>query len=268
MAWSVHDLWSCEAFYSGDNRGRSSKRSWIEKDISPRGSLKNHIITDITVIHEDTHCTQLEVDSQVFPVPTAHVSQHAARWERAQEVTDTRPGGVAGAAEVWSDGIVHPVHILLLQKGCVGMATGKWGRGRWRGCRGGSLTVTGRGEGWREGGRKGVKWVDKGVYHQHVSYVLYRWYVFILFTKCAFGCQMPVVNDVFYCSHSRFSPQRQGSFLILRKVREVRVPLLLKVRLLLVRSSGVVSPKDCGSHAGTMSNLRGVILREDNRQLV
>lgn len=56
-------------------------------------------------------------------------------------MADARPGGVAGAAEVAGDGVVHPVHVLLLQVGRVGMATGQRGR---RG-----LAVAGRGEGWR-----------------------------------------------------------------------------------------------------------------------
>lgn len=76
------------------------------------------------VIRDDTHCDRLRVDTQVFPISTAHVSQHAARWERGQEVANARPGGVASAAEVGGDGVVHPVHVLLLQKGCVSMATG------------------------------------------------------------------------------------------------------------------------------------------------
>ncbi len=65
----------------------------------------------------------------------------------------------------------------------------------------------------------------------------------------------------------RFSPQRQGPCLILRKVKEVRVPLLLKVRLLWVPRSGVAWAGDCWSQAGTMSNFRGVILRGDKRPL-
>lgn len=69
----------------------------------------------------------------------------------------------------------------------------------------------------------------------------------------------------------RFSPQRHGSRLILRKVKEVRVPLLLKVKLLWLRSPRGVWAEGCGSQDGTTSNLRGVILggkrtaREANR---
>ncbi len=54
----------------------------------------------------------------------------------------------------------------------------------------------------------------------------------------------------------RFSPQLHGSCLILRKVKDVRVPLLLKVRVLWLAGAG-----DCGSQAGTVSNFRGVILK-------
>lgn len=97
----------------------------MEKEISLQGSLKYRRITDIMVTHDDTHCNHLWADTQVFPISTAHVSQHAARWERGQEAANARPGGVASAAEVGGDGVVHPVHVLLLQVGCVGMATGQ-----------------------------------------------------------------------------------------------------------------------------------------------
>lgn len=102
----------------------SSNKSVMEKVIPLQGSLKYHRSADITVTHDDTHCNHLWVDTQVFPISTAHVSQHAARWERGQEVANARPRGVASAAEVGGDSVIHPVHILLLQKGCVGMATG------------------------------------------------------------------------------------------------------------------------------------------------
>lgn len=99
-------------------------------------------------IHADTHSDDIRVDTKVFPISTAHIEQHTCRWERGQEVANTRPRGVTGAAEVGGDGIVHPVHILLLQTGCIRGATRKRWR-RWRRGRGSSLTVTGRGEGWR-----------------------------------------------------------------------------------------------------------------------
>lgn len=100
----------------------------------------------------DTHRDQLRVDSQVLPVSTPHVGQHASRWQRRQEVANAWPWSVASAAEVRGDGIIHPVHILLLQTGCVGVATGKW-RLRRRLGGGSSLTVTGRWKGCK--GRTG-----------------------------------------------------------------------------------------------------------------
>ncbi len=92
----------------------------MEKEISPQGSLRHHRMTHTG----NTHCSHLGVDTEVLPISTAHISQHAAGRERAQEVANARPGGVARAAKVGGDGVVHPVHVLLLQMGCVGMATG------------------------------------------------------------------------------------------------------------------------------------------------
>ena len=46
-----------------------------------------------------------------------------------------------------------------------------------------------------------------------------------------------LVFSGFYFALGRFSPQRHGSCRILRKVKEVRVPLLLNVRLLLLPMS-------------------------------
>lgn len=154
-------LWSCVAFHSDSNLCARNKNG-MKKEISLQGSIKWRRITDIIVIYDDTHSSQLWVDTKVFPISTAHVSQHTSRWERGQEVANTRPGGVASAAEVGGDGVVHSVNILLLQTGCVGMATGKWG-GRWRrgrGYWGSSLTVTGRGEDWREGGEDEINGVN------------------------------------------------------------------------------------------------------------
>lgn len=94
-----------------------------------QGLLKYHRIADVITVHDDTHCNQLWVHAEIFPISTAHISQHAAGWERGQEVADTGPGGVASTAEVGGDGVIHPVHILLLQTGCICMATGQcWGR--------------------------------------------------------------------------------------------------------------------------------------------
>lgn len=72
-----------------------------------------------------THCNQLWVDAQVLPVTTAHIGQQAARRERVQEVANARPGTVARAAEVGGDGVVHSMHILLLQVGGVRVAGGQ-----------------------------------------------------------------------------------------------------------------------------------------------
>lgn len=69
---------------------------------------------DIILAFNDTHCNHLWVYSQVFPISTAHISHHAARWERGQEAANTRPRGMTGAAEVGGDSVIHPVHILLL----------------------------------------------------------------------------------------------------------------------------------------------------------
>ena len=80
---------------------------------------------DIIIVCGVTHCNHFWVDTQVFPISTAHISQHAARREQGQEVANTRPGGVASAAEVGGNGIIHPVHILLLQTSCVSVAIGK-----------------------------------------------------------------------------------------------------------------------------------------------
>lgn len=99
----------------------------MKKEISPQGMLK---CGRVTLIQHDTHCNHLWVDAQVFPIPTAYISQHAASWERRQELGDARPGRVASAAEVGGNGVVHLVHIFLLQTGCIGMATGNRG-GRW-----------------------------------------------------------------------------------------------------------------------------------------
>lgn len=77
-------------------------------------------------------------------------------------------------------------------------------------------------------------------------------------------CMSITTHGAFYFVVAIFSPQQQGLCLILRKVKEVRVPLLLKVRFLLVpRSEAVWAGEGCGSQAGTMSNFRGVILRGD-----
>lgn len=65
----------------------------------------------------------------------------------------------------------------------------------------------------------------------------------------------------------RFPPQRHGSCLILRNVKDVRVSLLLKVNLLRIWLSGGVWAEDCGSRDGTTSNFRGVILRGERGQL-
>lgn len=65
----------------------------------------------------------------------------------------------------------------------------------------------------------------------------------------------------------RFSPQRHGSCLILRNVKDVRVPLLLKVKLLWLWWPCGVWAEGCGSQDGTTSYLRGVILREGREQL-
>lgn len=103
------------------------------KQIPLQGSLKYHKITDIITLDDDTHCNHLRVHTQVFAIPTTHISQHAARWERGQEMANARPGGVSSAAEMGGDGVIHPVHILFLQTCCIGMATGQR-RGRRRGC--------------------------------------------------------------------------------------------------------------------------------------
>lgn len=65
-----------------------------------------------------------------------------------------------------------------------------------------------------------------------------------------------------------FSPQQQGSCLILRKVKEVRVSLLFKVRLLWALRSGLIWAGDCGSQVGTTSNFRGVILKAGGDWLI
>lgn len=111
------------AFHGDDNLSCCSNKTEMKKDISLQGSLKYHRITGIIITYDDTHCNHLWVDTQIFPIPTANISQHAAKWEWGQEVANTRPGGVACAAEVGGDGVVHLVHVLLLQPGCVGMAT-------------------------------------------------------------------------------------------------------------------------------------------------
>lgn len=77
-----------------------------------------------------THCNKLRVDAQIFPISTAHISQHAAGGERGQEVANAWPGRVASAAEVGGDGVIHSVDVLLLQVGGIRVAGGQRGEGR------------------------------------------------------------------------------------------------------------------------------------------
>lgn len=90
---------------------------------------------------------------------------------------------------------------------------------------GGFLTVTSRGKSWRKRAWRREKWETERESDKR------DW---------------------------RVSPQRQGSRLIRRKVNDVRVPLLVSVRC-------VGEAEDCGSSEGTVSNLRGVILRRERR---
>lgn len=64
---------SLTAFYSDDNLRSSGNKNWNEEEISCQRSVKFHRMTYVT------HCNQLWVDAQVFPISTAHISQHTAR---------------------------------------------------------------------------------------------------------------------------------------------------------------------------------------------
>lgn len=75
-----------------------------------------------------TYGNHFGVDAQVFSISTSYISEHAAGRERGQEEAHPGPGRVTSAAEMGSNGVVHPVDVLRFQVSCVTVASGEWGQ--------------------------------------------------------------------------------------------------------------------------------------------